>query len=178
MEVSFVKRAGGYDVRITRDKPPVLAPRRGPGGRSRIPHDAAHMVVEIEASLSGGVFGRLYDANGLDGLFWPADPAERRKAARRPRRPTAGQVEDMERSEYLASLTFALWEVERGFAAPDPAWPGRTEDADVKPELLQRIFDRFDDFDARWRELSDGGEVTVAWVQPRTAVRGRLRPAR
>lgn len=136
------------------------------------------MVVEIEASLSGGVFGRLYDANGLDGLFWPADPAERRKAARRPRRPTAGQVEDMERSEYLASLTFALWEVERGFAAPDPAWPGRTEDADVKPELLQRIFDRFDDFDARWRELSDGGEVTVAWVQPRTAVRGRLRPAR
>lgn len=131
------------------------------------------MLVEIEDSLSGGVFGRISDANGLDGLFWPADPAERRKAARRPRRPTAGQVKDMKRSEYLASLTSALWEVERGFATPDPAWPGRKDDVDVKPELLQRIFDRFDEFDARWRAIPEGSEVTVAWVHPRSPVRGR-----
>ncbi|EIC65241.1 hypothetical protein S7W_18140, partial [Mycobacteroides abscessus M94] len=33
-----------------------------------MPHDAAHLIVEQEARLRGGVFGRLADANGLDGL--------------------------------------------------------------------------------------------------------------
>ncbi len=114
MEVTFVKRRNGYDVRIRRERGPELTPRGGPGGRPPVPHDAAHLIVEQEARLRGGVFGRLADANGLDGLFWPADPAERRKASRRNRKPTAAQAADMARSEYLASLTAALWEVERG----------------------------------------------------------------
>ncbi|KNB67975.1 hypothetical protein MAUC95_02915, partial [Mycobacteroides abscessus] len=92
MEVTFVKRRNGYDVRIRRERGPELTPRGGPGGRPPVPHDAAHLIVEQEARLRGGVFGRLADANGLDGLFWPADPAERRKASRRNRKPTAAQA--------------------------------------------------------------------------------------
>ncbi len=163
MEVTFVKRRNGYDVRITRTGGPELAPRGGPGGRSLVPHDAAHLIVEAEAGLRGGVFGRIADANGLDGLFWPADPAERRKASRRNRQPTAAQAADMARSEYLASLTAALWEVARGHRQPDPAWPGRPEDAAVDAALLGRIFARYDDFSPRWAALPDGGELTLSW---------------
>lgn len=163
MDVVFVKRRNGYDVRIRRDKGPELAPRGGPGGRPPVPHDAAHLIVEAEAGLRGGVFGRIADANGLDGLFWPADPAERRRASRRARKPSAAQSADMARSEYLASLTAALWEVERGHRAPDPAWPGALADADVDPALRERIFARYDDLAPRWAALPDGGELTLTW---------------
>lgn len=163
MEVTFVKRRNGYDVRIARAKGPELAPRGGPGGRPPVPHDAAHLIVEAEAGLRGGVFGRIADANGLDGLFWPADPGERRKASRRKRQPTAAQSADMARSEYLASLTAALWEVERGHRKPEPAWPGVLEDADIDPALCERIFARYDDFAPRWAALPDGGELTLRW---------------
>ncbi|KXO95018.1 hypothetical protein AXK56_17080 [Tsukamurella pulmonis] len=128
-----------------------------------MPHDAAHLIVEVEAGLRGGVFGRLADANGLDGLFWPADPAERRKASRRKRQPTAAQSADMARSEYLASLTAALWEVERGHRPPDAAWPGAREDAAIDPALLTRIFARYDEFAPAWAALPEGGELALTW---------------
>ncbi|CAM3952166.1 MULTISPECIES: hypothetical protein [Tsukamurella] len=166
MDVTFIKRASGYDVRVRRDRGPELAPRGGPGASPTVPHDAAHLLVEIEAGLRGGVFGRLADANGLDGLFWPADPAQRRAASRKRKQPTAAQSADMARSEYLASLTVALWEVERGHRAPDAAWPGALGDADIAADLRERIFARYDDFAARWRALRDGGELTVAWPGP------------
>lgn len=164
MDVTFVKRGTGYDVRIRRAKGPALAPRGGPGASPAVPHDAAHLLVELEAGLKGGVFGRLADANGLDGLFWPADPVERKKASKKGKAPSAAQQADMGRSEYLASLTVALWEVERGLRKPDRAWPGRAEDADVSRDLLRRIFDRYDAFSESWRAVPDGGEVTVRWT--------------
>ncbi|WP_079275447.1 hypothetical protein [Mycobacteroides abscessus] len=163
MEVTFVKRRNGYDVRVRRERGPELTPRGGPGGRPPVPHDAAHLIVEQEARLRGGVFGRLADANGLDGLFWPADPAERRKASRRNRKPTAAQAADMARSEYLASLTAALWEVERGHRQAAGPWPGPAAEVYVEPALLDRIFARYDDFAPRWAELPDGGELTLLW---------------
>lgn len=175
MDVTFIKRAGGYDVRVRRERGPELAPRGGPGGSPTVPHDAAHLIVEIEAGLPGGVYGRIADANGLDGLFWPADPAARRRATRNRKQPSSAQSADMARSEYLASLTVALWEVERGLRAPDPAWPGSLDDAEITDELRERIFARYDEFAPRWRALSDGGELTVAW--PAAAVSGR-RPGR
>ncbi|BDH55164.1 D-alanyl-D-alanine carboxypeptidase family protein [Tsukamurella sp. PLM1] len=136
-----------------------------------MPHDAAHLIVEAEAGLRGGVFGRIADANGLDGLFWPADPAERRKASRRKRQPTAAQAADMARSEYLASLTAALWEVERGYRKPEPAWPGALEDADIEPALRERIFARYDDFAPRWAALPDGASSRCAGETPSCSVR-------
>lgn len=81
MEVTFVKRRNGYDVRIRRERGPELTPRGGPGGRPPVPHDAAHLIVEQEARLRGGVFGRLADANGLDGS---SGPPIRRSGGRRP----------------------------------------------------------------------------------------------
>ncbi|WP_019201383.1 hypothetical protein [Tsukamurella sp. 1534] len=163
MDVTFVKRGTGYEVLVRREKGPELAPRGGPGASPTVPHDAAHMIGEIEDGLRGGVFGRLAAADGLDGLFWPADPVARKKASRNTKRPTAEQSEDMRRSEYLASLTVALWEVERGLRAPDRAWPGTVDDADLTPELVRRLYARYDAFAAAWKDLPDGGELTLAW---------------
>lgn len=163
MDVTFVKRGTGYEVRIHRAKGPELAPRGGPGASPTVPHDAAHLIVEREAGLRGGVYGRIADANGLDGLFWPADPAARKKASRKGRAPSASQQEDMRRSEHLASLTAALWEVERGLRTPDGPWPGRIADSGIAPDLLERIFGRYDAFAGQWRALPDGGALTVQW---------------
>lgn len=173
----FTKRGTGYEIRVRRDVGPVLAPRVGPGASAHVPHDAAHLFAEIEDGLRGGVFGRLEDANGRDGLFWPDDPAERRKAMRIKRAPTPSQSADMARSEHLASLTYALWEVDRGHRAPDASWPGRAEDARVSADLLRRLYARYDTFSAQWRRLPNGAAITVEWPDVR-APRTRRSPAR
>jgi len=40
-----------------------------------------HFLAEVEARLSGGVFGRI--AAGQSNIFWAADPRELRGQARR-----------------------------------------------------------------------------------------------
>ena len=166
MDVTFTKLAGRYEIAVDRTAGPALAPRNGPGHSDAVPHDVAHLLVEIEDGLRGAVYGRLAAADGDDGLFWPVDPAARRASLKNRRAPTADESADMARSERLASLTVALWEVARGRRRPDPAWPGRVEDSGVEAGLLARLFDRYDDFAARWAALPVGGTITLAWPFP------------
>ncbi len=78
MRVVFTKRPGtSYEIAVHREAGAALAPRNGPGGHPYLPHDLLHLLVEVEASIPLGVFGQL--AAGDNGLFWPADPAERTK---------------------------------------------------------------------------------------------------
>lgn len=163
MDVVFTKTGSGYRIKVLRADGPQLAPRNGPGSNAAIPHDAAHLLVEQEAGIGAGVFGRLVPSQGLDGLFWPLDPVARKRAGKAKKVPSAAQSAEMARSEYLASLTVPLWEVARGRRAPDPVWPGRAEAADIAPDLLARIFARYDDFAARWLSLPDGGDLVVRW---------------
>ncbi|MFF0108387.1 hypothetical protein [Streptomyces hirsutus] len=83
-----------------------------------------HFLVEAEAGIRLGVYGR--PAAGDNGLFWPADPAERAKAARRrkskPVKPSPRAQADMARSEHLAGIAVPVWEVRRGHAQELPAY--------------------------------------------------------
>lgn len=166
MDVTFTKLRGRYEIAVRRDAGAALAPRNGPGHSDRVPHDVAHLIVEVEEGLRGGVYGRLAAADGDDGMFWPLDPTERRASLKRRRTPTAQESADMGRSETLASASVALWEVARGWRAPDPAWPGRAAHSGIDAGLLERLFARYDDFAARWAALSPGASITMDWPFP------------
>ncbi|GAA4094898.1 hypothetical protein GCM10023066_35750 [Nocardioides kongjuensis] len=176
VDVTFTKLAGRYEIAVDRTVGAALAPRNGPGHSDAVPHDVAHLLVEVEDGIRGGVYGRLAAADGDDGMFWPLAPAERRTSLRKRRTPTPEESADMARSERLASLTVALWEVVRGRRPADPSWPGRVEDSEVDPDLLERLFARYDDFAARWSDLPDGGSITLGWPFPEgTGKRRRTR---
>ncbi|RKN37502.1 hypothetical protein [Streptomyces hoynatensis] len=159
MDVTFTKAAGRrYLMRVVRERGPELAPRQGPGYDDHLPHDAVHFLVEAEAGLTRGVFGRIA-AGGLN-VFWPADPALRRREFRREarRRLTAADHAQMARSESLAGACRALWELRAGHRASAPA-PLAGEDA----RLAERIVARLDAFAARWHPLPENSGITLTW---------------
>jgi len=74
MDVTFTKVAGRrYLMTVVRERGPQLAQRHGPGYDDYLPHDAVHFLAEVEARLSGGVFGRI--AAGQSNIFWAAGPS-------------------------------------------------------------------------------------------------------
>jgi hypothetical protein len=162
MQVVFTKGPGtSYDIAVHRETGAALAPRNGPGGHPYLPHDLVHLLVEREAGIGLGVYGRL--AAGDNGLFWPADPAERAKAGRRRRtkrvRPSPEASADMARSEELAGIAVPVWEVRHGHARELPAYVRARE----IPPVVDRIVARFDDYAERWHALPVGGTLTVPW---------------
>jgi hypothetical protein len=171
MEVTFTKVAGRrYVMTVVRERGPQLAPRQGPGYDDHLPHDAVHFIVEAEARLSGGVFGRI--AAGQNNIFWAADPEAQRRQARREARRTPGVTEraDMARSEALASLCQPLWELRAGHRRTLPPWFAGAMPGTLESPLAERILGRLDEFAARWQALPAGGSITLAWpLDGRTA---------
>lgn len=171
VEVTFTKVAGcRYLMTVVRERGPQLAPRSGPGYDDYLPHDAVHFIVEAEARLSGGVFGRI--AAGWGNLFWPADPSQLRRERRREakRRPNATQHADMARSEALASVCQTLWELQAGHRRELPPWfSTATADLLESSPLRERIVARLDEFAARWHALVVGGSITLPWPLGRPA---------
>ena len=164
MEVTFTKAEGRrYLMTVARERGPELAPRHGPGYHEYLPHDAVHFLVEMEAGLSDGVYGQI--AAGRRNIFAAVDPAERRRYARREarRRPLKSEMADTARSESLASLCSALWEVRAGHRRRLPVWLAETDPAMVGSPLVERILGRLDEFAARWHALPVGGSITLAW---------------
>ncbi|MBC9712467.1 hypothetical protein H9Y04_07760 [Streptomyces sp. TRM66268-LWL] len=161
MRVVYTKGPGtSYEIAVHRDAGPELAPRNGPGGHPYLPHDLVHFVVESVAGIELGVYGRL--AAGDNGLFWPADPAERTKAMRRrrtkPGKPTPKASADMGRSEELAGIAVPVWELRRGFAETLPAYV-----PSPLPPVVERIVDALDTYADRWHGLPVGGSLEVTW---------------
>ncbi|MFD6857149.1 hypothetical protein ACFWCF_07365 [Rhodococcus sp. NPDC060090] len=162
MRVEFTKGPGtSYEIAVHRETGAALAPRNGPGGHPYLPHDLLHLLAEIEAGIPLGVFGQL--AAGDNGLFWPADPAERTKAARRRKikatKMSPQEKADMARSEELVGVALPVWEYRRGHAGELP--PSMTDDA--VPPLVERIVARFDDYADRWYSLRVGDTLSVTW---------------
>ncbi|MFB6550298.1 hypothetical protein [Streptomyces sp. NPDC056405] len=162
MHVVFTKGPGtSYDIAVHRDTGAALAPRNGPGGHPYLPHDLVHFLVEAEAGIELGVYGRL--ATGANGMFWPADPTERARANRRRKtkrtRPTPEASADMARSEELAGIAVPVWEVRRCHARELPAYVT----AGAIPPVVDRIVARFDEYADRWHALPVGGSLTVTW---------------
>src|SRR5579884_4257820 len=146
MEVTFTKLERRYRMTVVRDHGPELAPRCGPGYDDHLPHDAVHLLVEAEAGLAGGAFGRI--AAGWNNIFWPADPAVRRQQNRREarRRLTPAQRGDMGRSEQLASLCASLWQFRQGLRRDLPEWFSRVPPEALGSPLVGRILERLDGF--------------------------------
>jgi hypothetical protein len=164
MEVTFTKLEGRrYLMAVIRERGPELAPRQGPGYDDYLPHDAVHFLVEAEAAVSGGVFGRI--AAGWSNIFTTADPAVRRHQARREakRRPQAADRADMARSESLASFCKPLWELRAGLRSELPPWTSRVDPDLFASPLVERIIDRLGEFAARWHALPAGGSITLVW---------------
>ncbi|SUE16810.1 Uncharacterised protein [Rhodococcus gordoniae] len=165
MRVVFTKGPGiGYEIAVHRETGPELAPRNGPGGHPYLPHDLVHLLVEREAGIELGVYGQL--AAGDNGLFWPADDAERTRAGRRRRSkkhamPPRAEA-DMIRSEELARIAVPVWEARRRLA---DGLPAHVSEKDVVP-VVDRIVDTFDDYADRWHALPVGGSLTVTWERP------------
>ncbi|MFH8449565.1 hypothetical protein ACH4CD_09995 [Streptomyces fungicidicus] len=165
MRVVFTKGPGtSYDIEVRRETGAALAPRNGPGGHPYLPHDLVHFLVEVEADIALGVYGRL--AAGDNGLFWPADPGERARAARRrrsrPVKPSPRARADMELSEHLAGIAVPVWEVRRGHARE---WPAQVTAGGI-PDVVDRIVSRFDEYADRWHTLPVGGALTLTWPGP------------
>jgi len=162
--VTFTKLTGRrYRMSVVRERGPALAPRQAPGYDEYLPHEAVHMVVELEAGLAGGVFGRL--AAGQSNIFWTADSAIGPRQRRRERKRRASQQEraDMARSELLASACPPLWELRTGHRTEPPDWFSRLAPDVAASPLVERIIDRLDAFAARWHELPPGDSVTLEW---------------
>ena len=165
MDVTFTKVAGRrYLMTVVRERGPKLAPRHGPGYDDYLPHDAVHFIVEAEARLSGGVFGRI--AAGWSNIFWAAEQNELRHEKRREakRRPSAAERADMGRSEELAGICHPLWELRAGHRRELPAWfTSLPPDLVESSGLRERILARLDEFAARWHSLSVGRSITLSW---------------
>jgi hypothetical protein len=174
MDVTFTKLPGRrYRMAVVRERGPELAPRQGPGYDDHLPHDAVHFLVEAEAGLSGGAFGRI--AAGRDNIFWAADSVARKRQARREakRRPTQAEHADMARSERLASLCEPLWKLRAGQRSDLPDWFASMASGITESPLVERILVRLDDFAARWHALPVGGSVTLSWPSPGPGGTGR-----
>jgi len=164
MEVTFTKLPGRrYEMTVIRERGPLLAPRTGPGYHEYLPHDAVHFLVEAEAGLRGGAFGRI--AAGQSNMFWPADPALLRRQRRRDKahRPTPGEHADMAASEHLAGMCQVLWEIRAGQRATPPEWFSRVDAATLGSPLVQRILGRLDEFASWWHHLPPYGSITLPW---------------
>ncbi|MGW2571705.1 hypothetical protein [Streptomyces sp. NPDC001537] len=177
MDVTFTKVPGRrYRMTVVRERGPQLAPRQGPGYDDYLPHDAVHFLVEAEAGLSGGVFGRI--AAGQSDIFWANDPVMRKPQARREakRQPSKDEHADMARSEMLASLCEPLWQLRAGRRSSLPDWFSSMEPGIGDAQLVERILARLDDFAAHWHPLPAGGSVTLPWpLHARSSPTLRLR---
>jgi len=165
VQVTFTKAAGRrYFMAVIRDRGVALAPRQGPGYHDHLPHDAVHFIVESEAGLTRGVFGRI--ADGESNIFTAADPRTQRRVARREARRPRSETDsrEMARSEALASVCLPLWERRAGLRAELPKWLPPEAPTPADSELVRRILARLDDFAARWHALPVGGGVTLTWV--------------
>lgn len=164
MDVTFTKMSGRrYQIAVVREHGPELASRQGPGYDDFVPHDAVHFLVEAEAGLPGGVFGRL--AAGRSNLFWPADPAVRRRQARQEAKRTPSKAEhaDMARSERLASICQPLWAFRAGHRSELPLWFSQVMQEVADEDLVDRIVARLDEFADRWHALPVAGAITLTW---------------
>ncbi|WP_405875494.1 MULTISPECIES: hypothetical protein [unclassified Streptomyces] len=166
MDVTFTKMPGRrYRMTVVRDRGPELAPRQGPGYDDWLPHDAVHFLVEAEAGLSGGVFGRI--AAGRSNIFSAADPAVRKRQARREakRPPSKAEHADMARSETLASACDPLWRLRAGLRPDLPDWFSSMDPDIGEPQLIDRILTRLNEFATHWHALPAGGSITLQWPE-------------
>ena len=155
-----------YSVTIFRTGYPTIIMDPAPGYDPIMPHDLAHLVVESEIGLRGGVYGQIA-AGGNAGTFRNIVPAGqnqretarlRRKGARRGAHHLRHNREDAEFSERAVHFCLEAWQAK---AAGRPAPAVETPILDSK--LLGRVCARLDEASRQWRSVAIGGSISIKW---------------
>jgi hypothetical protein len=121
-----------------------------PGYDDRLPHDAAHFIVENELKILGGIFGQM----AAGGIIPPndADARQRRRSKKQRGSLMKTNRDDALLSEHAVYAAQSRWEKHE--ILPDTKIPT----ADI--ERICAAFDRFAD---EWSGLTVGGSVTREW---------------
>ena len=152
MKVTFTRTGERrYSVSVEGPKINPATMHPAPGYDTRLPHDAAHFIVENELGIMGGVFGQLA-AGGTANTFYSQAGKNPRKAKRRGAGLAKTNRKDADFSEHAVYATQSRWEKQD--IIPDTKIP---------PADLERICRKFDEFAAKWSRLSIGGSVTLEW---------------
>jgi hypothetical protein len=154
MKVTFTK-TGEHRYKITVDRvgqPPITMDPAA-GYDPRLPHDAAHFLVEDELKIAGGVFGQLA-AGGSANTFYPADPKIAKKSRKRGSKIAKANKADALLAEHAIYAAQSRWESHD--IIPETKLP---------PGDIQRIISRFDEFAQRWSKLQIGGSISLEWMK-------------
>jgi hypothetical protein len=182
MNVEF-RRTGErrYSVTVHRDGE-TLAMNPAPGYDPLMPHDLAHLIVEMELALVRGIFGQLA-AGGDAATFHTARSTGRRADARdRRRRAKRGDAllaqgrDDgalSERASYICTHAWLARSKEpelraraRAMAAEAAHVRGVQAPGEARaltPAIIDRACARFEAFSAQWRALAIGESMFVEW---------------
>ena len=144
----------------------------GPAGE--VPHDIAHLIVEDEFGLTGGVWGVLA-AGGMLGHARVVSGRRAPHATRRGREVVTGRRERVMQAEML---TRAVCDACAGILADDPrairTALGRRWWSDAVTEAaIERCRVRLQEAGERWAALRPGEALAVTW--PHAARPGRRR---
>jgi hypothetical protein len=152
MKVTFTRvRERGYSVSVEGPRIPNSEMSPAPGYHDRLPHDAAHFIVENELGILGGVFGQLA-AGGTASTFASTDVKSPKKFKVRGARMAKDNKKDALFSEHAVYAAQSRWE--RQDIIPDTEIP-RSD--------LDRIIGKFEDFATKWSKLSVGDSITLEW---------------
>ena len=152
MQARFEKvHERGYGVTVEGPDIDAATMNPAPGYHDRLPHDAAHFIVENELGIEGGVFGQLA-AGGTANTFHLQGSKKPRKVRRRGAAMMKANKEDALFSEQAVWAAQSRWE--KLDIIPDTNIP--------RPDL-DRIIASFEAFAAKWSELPPGSSITLEW---------------
>ena len=155
MKVTFTKVATRrYSLTAEGTKHGTVKMDPAPGFHDRLPHDAAHLIVEIELGIEGGIFGQI----AAGGILPPQDQDARirRKAKKRREAIFKANNNDALFSEHAVYAAQSRWEKHE--IIPDTKIP---------PADLARIIAKFEEFAAQWSLLPIGGSISLEWQDDR-----------
>lgn len=152
MKVTFTRiRERAYGVSVEGPKINSSEKSPAPGYDDRLPHDAAHFIVENELGIMGGVFGQLA-AGGTANTFFSSDSKSPKKFRERGSRIARENKKDALFSEHAIYAAQSRWEKQD--IIPDTKIP----QADI-----DHIISKFEEFAERWSKTPVGGSITLQW---------------
>lgn len=159
MNVTFT-RTGERRYRVSVEGPGIepsyMEP--APGYDDRLPHDAAHFIVENELGISGGVFGQLA-AGGHANTFRSDARKKPRKTAKRGSSMAKANRDDALFSEHAVYVASTAWN-----NAPE------RPDTKIPPDAVANLCKEFDKFSSRWSKLRVGESITLEWKGHRASM--------
>ena len=156
MKVKFKRtRERGYSVTIEGPGIDTATMDPAPGFHPRLPHDAAHFIVENELGVIGGIFGQLA-AGGTANTFFSREAKKPRKAKKRGAEKMKTHKEDALFSEHAVWAAQSRWEKQ-----------DIVPDTKITERDLDRLAQKFEEFAAQWSPLPVGGSITLEWKHKR-----------